>query len=155
MSESPCLVVDMPADDGLRRRAAAWVVEEWPHLFPDDTEEWYLDVWADADTSGTDAPHAVVALLDGEVVGTASMVLDDELPGAPEPGPWIAAVWVHPDHRRKGAGRAMVRELMSRAGGRLWLYTENEADWYVAMGWAPVRDATLNGHTVTVMTWCS
>lgn len=153
MSEGTFVVVDMPADGELRRRAAAWVVEEWPHLFPDDTEQWYLDVWAQADVTGAEAPHAVVALRDGEVIGTASMVLDDELPGAHEPGPWIAAVWVHPGHRRRGVGRAMVRELMSRARGRLWLYTENEAAWYVSMGWTRVRDATLNGHTVTVMTW--
>lgn len=147
-------VVDIPVDTAVRRRVASWVVEEWPHLFPDDTEEWYLDVWSHADESGGRAPHCVVALWDGEPVGTASIVLDDELPGATEPGPWLAAVYVLPSHRGRGAGRAMVQELMRRADGPLWLYTEHEAEWYVTLGWTRVRDAELNGHAVTVMT-CS
>lgn len=144
-------VIDIPTDEDVRRRVAGWVVEEWRHLFPDDTVEWYLEAWADADASGAGAPHAVVALVDGEVVGTASMVLDDELPGAVEPGPWLAAVFVLPEHRGRGAGGAMVRELMTRATGGLWLYTEGEAEWYGQMGWVTVRVSTLNGHEVTVM----
>jgi GNAT superfamily N-acetyltransferase len=146
-------VVDMPPDAGLRRRVAAWVLAEWPHLFPDDTEDWYVNVWSEADRSGTNPPHCVVALVDGEPVGTASVVLDDELPGATEPGPWLAAVYVLPDYRGRGAGRAMVRELMSRMRGPLWLYTEHESDWYRDMGWRHVREAVLNGHAVTVMAW--
>lgn len=146
-------VVDIPVDAALRRRVAGWLVAEWPHLFPDDTEDWYLDVWSRADATGDGVPHCVVAVRDGEVVGTASMVEDDELPRADEPGPWIAAVYVHPAHRGQGAGRAMVRELMLRATGPLWLYTESESDWYVSMGWAEVRGAEVNGHPVTVMTW--
>ena len=152
MNQPSVTVVDMPTDGALRRMVARWLVDEWPHLFPDDTEEWYLDVWAQADLSGAEAPHVVVAVLEGEVIGTASMVLDDELPGAPEPGPWLAAVWVHPGHRGKGAGRALVREIVSRARGPLWLYTEGEAGWYASMGWTRVREDSLNGHTVTVMT---
>lgn len=153
MTGTPFAVVDMPTDGALRRMVARWLLDEWPHLFPDDTEQWYLDVWAQADLAGDGAPHAVVAVLDDEVIGTASMVPDDELPGAPEPGPWLAAVWVHPGHRGGGAGRAMVRELMRRAAGPLWLYTESEAGWYASMGWTRVREDSLNGHAVTVMTW--
>lgn len=145
-------VVDMPADVQARTTVARWLVEEWRHLFPDDDIGWYLGVWMRADATGSNPPHAVVALLNGEVVGTASMVHDDELPGAIEPGPWIAAVYVVPEHRGIGAGRAMMHELMSRRTGPLWLYTENETAWYESMGWRAVRRTVVNGHPVTVMT---
>lgn len=146
-------VIDIPADAAVRGRVATWVVNEWRHLFPDDDVQWYLDVWSHADTTGALAPHGVVAVEEGEVIGTASMVLDDELPGARETGPWIAAVYVLPEHRGRGIGRALVSELMSRANGPLWLYTENESDWYESMGWISVRNAVLSGRRVTVMTF--
>ena len=145
-------IVDLPADPSLRRKVAGWLVAEWPHLFPDDTAEWYLDEWARGDEDATAPPHCVVALEDGDVVGTASVVIDDELPGATEPGPWLAAVYVLPGHRGKGAGRALVKTVSARVEGGLWLYTESEADWYRSMGWETVREADLNGHRVTVMT---
>lgn len=147
------VIADMPADAELRRLVASWLVDGWPHLFPDDTEEWYLQVWAEADRTGSGAPHGLVATVNGVPVGTASMVLDDELPGANEPGPWLAAVWVEPSHRGHGIGEALVRAVMGRADGPLWLYTEDGVPWYEAMGWRVVRDAELNGHPVTVMTW--
>jgi len=145
-------IVDLPADPSLRRKVAGWLVAEWPHLFPDDTAEWYLDEWARGDENGKEPPHCVVAVEDGDVVGTASVVIDDELPGATEPGPWLAAVYVLPGHRGKGAGRALVETVSACVEGGLWLYTESEADWYSSMGWETVREAELNGHRVTVMT---
>ena len=145
-------IVDLPADPVVRRLVAGWLVAEWPHLFPDDTAEWYLDEWARGDANGAAPPHCVVAVEDGEIVGTASVVIDDELPGATEPGPWLAAVYVLPGHRGRGAGRALVETVSSRVEGGLWLYTESEADWYRSMGWETVRDSVLNGHPVTVMT---
>jgi GNAT superfamily N-acetyltransferase len=148
-------IADLPADEDIRRRVARWLVDGWPHLFPDDTEDWYLHVWDEADRTGARPPHGLVATVNGVPVGTASMVLDDELPGAKEPGPWLAAVWVEPSHRRHGIGGALVRAVMERAHGPLWLYTEDGVEWYGAMGWHKVRGAELNGHAVTVMTWSS
>lgn len=146
------IVIDIPTDVAVRAKVAAWVIDEWRHLFPDDDIEWYLEVWSRADETGSEPPHCVVTMLDGEVIGTASMVIDDELPGAREPGPWIAAVYVVPGYRGRGAGRAMLAELMARRSGPLWLYTESESEWYRSMGWREVRREVLNGHGVTVMT---
>lgn len=146
-------IVDMPADRDVMERLASWVMDEWAHMFPEDTLQWYLDVWMLASGQHIGPPHAVVAVEDGEIVGTASVVVDDELPGATEPGPWLALTYVLPDHRGNGIGGAMVRELMSRCPGGLWLYTESEAAWYEDLGWTYVRTASVNGFPVTVMTW--
>lgn len=144
-------VIDIPADPATRRTVAQWCVDEWPHLFPDDTVQWYLDMYDAADRSGAGVPHALVAVRGGEVVGTASLVPDDELPDAHEPGPWVAAVFVVPGHRGVGVGRALVSALMDRADGDVWLYTENEEAWYESMGWTRTRESAVNGHRVTVM----
>lgn len=146
-------IVDMPADQGVMRRVARWVMDEWAHMFPDDTVDWYLDVWSSASAPHAGPPHAVVATEGGEIVGTASVVVDDELPGATEPGPWLALTYVVPARRGHGIGSAMVRELMSRCPAGLWLYTESEAPWYRAMGWHDVRADSVNGVQVTVMHW--
>ena len=82
------------------------------------------------------------------------MVIDDDLPGATEPGPWLAAVYVLPSHRGKGAGRALVESVSARVEGGLWLYTEHEEQWYESMGWERVRESEINGHRVTVMARC-
>lgn len=146
-------VVDVPADADVRLMIAQWCVDEWPHLFPNDTAKWYVDMYAQADETGTVPPHALVAIDGDEVIGTASLVADDELPGATEPGPWLAAVYVLPAHRGRGVGRALVTAVMERASMDIWLYTEGETDWYGSMGWSTVRESELNGHRVTVMHW--
>lgn len=146
-------VVDIPADVSVRRAVARWCLDEWVHLFPDDTEQWYLDTYTRADSTGEGPPHALAAVDGEQVVGSALLVPDDELPGAPEPGPWLAAVYVVPGHRGRGVGRALVTAIMQRASSDIWLYTENETAWYESMGWTVVRDAELNGHSVTVMHW--
>jgi N-acetylglutamate synthase-like GNAT family acetyltransferase len=90
-----------------------------------------------------------------EVVGTASLIADDELPDATELGPWLAAVFVEEERRGTGVGTALVQEMMTRARAlqieRLYLYTENAAAWYQLMGWRTLRTARLSDHDVTVM----
>lgn len=146
-------VVDIPVDPDVRSLVAGWCVDEWPHLFPDDTARWYLDMYSQADATEAFPPHALIAVDGDEVIGTASLVADDELPGAAEPGPWLAAVYVHPAHRGRGVGRALVAAVMERAPADIWLYTEGEMDWYRSMGWTVVRESDLNGRHVTVMHW--
>jgi GNAT superfamily N-acetyltransferase len=92
---------------------------------------------------------------DGEFVGTASLIADDELPDALEPGPWVAAVYVTESHRGRGVGRALVSALQQRGSDlgvtEMYLYTEKGATWYQSMGWHERRVASLSGHDVTVM----
>lgn len=144
-------IVDLPRVAEFRAHLAQILIDEWSHLFPDDTVEWCLEVWGQVDASGDAAPHCVVAMDDGALLGSASVVPDDGLTDAPEPGPWLALTWVDPAHRRRGIGAAMVRELMARCPEGLWLYTESGENWYARMGWTTVRRDSINGHPVTVM----
>lgn len=147
-------IVDVPDDETVRRTLAEWSLAEWASDFPDDTLDWYLDLYEQSSHS-PDLPVCLAAFADGRVVGTASLIADDELPGATEPGPWVAAVFVEPGSRGGGVGAALVAEAVARGHAlghyEVFLYTESGADWYAVSGWRPVREARLAGHAVTVM----
>lgn len=147
-------IIDMPDDPSMQRLVADTCVAYWQRDFPLDTAQWYLDLYSESLMS-SGLPVVLIAVDNGEFVGTASLIADDELPDAREPGPWIAAVYVTEAHRRRGVGESLVTELLSRAAalaiGEVYLYTEKGAAWYESMGWTTMRIATLADHSVTVM----
>lgn len=147
-------IIDMPDDAGVQLFVAKTCVSYWRRDFPHDTDDWYLALYSESLRSQT-LPIVLVAYMGDEVVGTASLITDDELPSATEPGPWLAAVFVQEERRGAGIGTALVREMMTRARAlqieRLYLYTENAVAWYQSMGWRTVRIARLSDHDVTVM----
>ena len=147
-------IIDMPDDAGVQSFVAKTCVSYWRRDFPHDTDEWYLTLYAESLRSQT-LPIVLIAHMGDEVVGTASLIADDELPDATELGPWLAAVFVEEERRGTGVGTALVQEMMTRARAlqieRLYLYTENAAAWYQLMGWRTLRTARLSDHDVTVM----
>jgi N-acetylglutamate synthase-like GNAT family acetyltransferase len=116
----------------------------------------YLDQYKLA-ASESDTLIEVYAAIDDndKLLGVATLVADDELPDAPEPGPWLAAVFVTPDARRHGAGSALVDHATNRARAlghqKLYLYTEHAQDWYLGKGWQKVRETVFLGLHHTVM----
>ena len=71
-------------------------------------------------------PIVFVALGDDDgIVGTASLIFDD-LEGDPR-NPWLASVFVPPEHRKKGIASALVRTVEDAARrigyDRLYLFT--------------------------------
>jgi len=147
-------IIDMPDDAGVQSFIAKTCVSFWRRDFPHDTDEWYLTLYTESLRSQT-LPIVLIAHMGDEVVGTASLIADDELPDATELGPWLAAVFVEEERRGTGVGTALVQEMMTRARAlqieRLYLYTENAAAWYQLMGWRTLRTARLSDHDVTVM----
>ncbi len=85
-------------------------------------------------------PTAFVAH-EGELfLGTASLIVCDE-PSRPQYTPWIAAVWVEPEHRRRGIGAALVdtaAEAAFRADvGRVYLLARAQRrPFYEKLGWS-------------------
>ena len=148
------IIGPMPADNNVRLQSARWAVEQWKRDFPYDTVDWYLNLY-DAADSALSLPVVLAALLNDEFVGTGSLIADDELPDAMEPGPWIAAVFVAEWARRQGIGEALIDSLTSRARelgfSTVYLYTEHGAPWYEKMGWTRLRVTQLSDHNVTVM----
>ena len=96
--------------------AAEWSFEAWQHEFPSDTVQTYLDQYALARSKPEQLLEVFAAVTDNDqLLGVATLVHDDELPDAPEPGPWLAAVFVTPDARKFGVGSALVANVVNRA----------------------------------------
>ena len=136
--------------------AAEWSFEAWKHDFPSDTVQTYLDQYALA-SSESEELLEVFAAIDSQddLLGVATLVDDDELPDAPEPGPWLAAVFVTPNARKFGVGSALVKHVVNRARvlgyPKIYLYTEHQELWYASKGWSKIRDIIFLGLHHTVM----
>jgi len=73
-------------------------------------------------------PLSLLAVVDGEPVGTVNLVENDDDQRA-HLRPWLAALFVLPNHRRRGIGSVLVRQLAERAAAlgisTLYLGTDN------------------------------
>jgi N-acetylglutamate synthase-like GNAT family acetyltransferase len=136
--------------------AAEWSYEAWHHDFPSDTVQTYLDQYALAQSKPEQLLEVFAAVTDkDQLLGVSTLVHDDELPDAPEPGPWLAAVFVTPDARKLGVGSALVQHVVNRAREldypKIYLYTEHQENWYASTGWVKIRDIIFLGLHHTVM----
>jgi len=137
---------------------AAWHVREWRHLYPEWTNEAAVAELGAMTSDGV--PHTIVAF-DGagraseDVVGSVSIIDDDELSGFEHIGPWLASLYVRPPSRGHGVGRqlAVAAVDFARAHGikRLHLFNTESADFYERLGWRATARTEKNGHAVTVM----
>lgn len=149
-------VVAIPDDESVRRTVATWSHAAWSEDFPGDTEQTYLDIYSSASSNGSSLPYVCVAFdYLGAPIGTATLIDDDELPGYESRGPWLAAVWVQPSHRRQGVANALVHHVESVACANgfteLHLYTNDQQAWYARHGWAAIGTGKLAVHEMTVM----
>jgi len=138
------------------QNAAEWSFAAWHHEFPSDTVQTYLDQYALAQSMPEQLLEVFAAVTDkDQLLGVSTLVHDDELPDAPEPGPWLAAVFVTPDARKLGVGSALVQHVVNRAREldypKIYLYTEHQENWYASTGWVKIRDIIFLGLHHTVM----
>ncbi len=70
--------------------------------------------------------------------------------------PWLANLYVQPELRRKGIGSQLVDFAVSHgyklALPKLFLFTHDQRGFYESRGWRCLRQHTLNGQPVDVMT---
>ena len=140
----------------LHQQAAELSRDAWKLDFPEDTTQTYLDMF---NVSGTYAGRLVEVFAAinqaDELLGLATLVDDDGLPGATEPGPWLAAVFVVPEARKLGVGSALIDHVVNRSRelgySEIFLYTDHQQQWYEKRGWTYTRDTLLNDMKHVVM----
>ena len=152
----PFRIVALADHPNLWQQAAEWSFAAWRHEFPQDTVQTYLDQYALAANPGERLVEVYAALgASDRLLGLSTLVDDDELPGATEPGPWLAAVLTLPEHRSLGVASALIHRIIQRAHAlghaNLYLYTSDQQEWYAKKGWIPARETELNGIAHTVM----
>jgi len=99
--------------------------------------------------------HALVAEIDGVVVGSVLLVAE-ELDPMHDVSPWLAGLVVAPDHRGRGIGAALVRATEARAAAMacpiLHLYTGAAEPFYAALGWIVADRFMQDGYPEVLMT---
>lgn len=127
---------------------------ERPDLLPAVAEWIYREWWTDVEGAsvGTLAdllrahsvPHRIpltlIASVDRRPVGTATLLAHDVgTEEWPDLTPWLAAVYVVPDHRRRGIGAALIQAIVESAAafgvGTLYLTTVDQEAYYARRNW--------------------
>ena len=135
-------------------RLAAWHHAEWGFLHPGGTVAEVAEELR-GHLGQHPLPTTFVALVDGEVVNPASLI-EHDLPERPDLGPWLASLYVAPEHRRQGIGAALAERVVEEAAQlgvpTLYLFTFDRAGYYARLGWRWLAPALCHGHPVRVMT---
>jgi GNAT superfamily N-acetyltransferase len=132
---------------------AQWLWDKW---WRDDGET--LEATRNAvaaSVSGSGPPQTFVLLVDGEPVGTASLVAHD-LDERPALTPWLAGVFIVPEARGRGYVMHLIRavEDACRSAGieTVWLHTASAERMYARVGWHSVETIQRQGkRPVTLM----
>jgi len=80
-------------------------------------------------------------------MGTVSVIACDE-ERRPRYAPWIAALWVEPDDRRRGVGAALVERALEFSFGTgapcvYLLSRDHRRAYYEGLGWSVLEDGVL------------
>jgi polyamine oxidase len=135
---------------------AAWHHAEWGHLY--DSALWDIDTARrefEAMTRPGSTDLTWVAL-DGEaLVGSVSLVADDDLAGFGHLTPWLASMYVAPDARGRGVAARLHDALLAEAAARgheyVHLFTSGQEAYWSARGWRELARVETEGHAATVM----
>jgi GNAT superfamily N-acetyltransferase len=95
-----------------------------------------------------------VLLNDETPLGTACLTALD-LDTRPDLSPWLASVFVEPDHRGRGHATRLIRAVERAAGtlghAELWLFTATSVPLYRQLGWQVVGAEQHHGAAVMLM----
>lgn len=146
-------IVPLVERPDLAEQVSVWGFGEWGHLNPGQTLE-QRRVLIQGKMNVDRVPIAFVALGDDDgIVGTASLIFDD-LEGDPR-NPWLASVYVPPEHRRKGIASALIRTVENAARrigyDRLYLFTSTAPSLYAGLGWRALEQRDYRGEHIQVM----
>ena len=132
---------------------AAWFHGEWSYLYPARTlAEVEASIRERAEKNRL--PLAMLALENKQLLGTVCLKTHD-MDTRTELSPWLAGLFVAPDHRRRGIGAQLVRAIENQALSlgidNLYLYTPASEQFYLARGWHSLEHTDYHGHPVVIM----
>jgi GNAT superfamily N-acetyltransferase len=137
------------------RVVGAWHWEEWGSPGDGEQGEWTdrLRSWCRRDGM----PILLVALVDGELAGSVSLVPSD-MPHHEvwtRNGPWLSGLFVRQQLRGRGIGTSLVAACEERARlndvESLLLYTSTARHMYERVGWAVISEVVYDGEPNVVM----
>ncbi len=131
---------------------ASWLHGQWGHLRPGATLENRIEKLHSHLRRAV--PLTLVAHEEGKPLGTASLI-ESDLSTRPDLKPWLASVFVPPEHRKRGVGAVLVRGIMEVCRGlgygEFYLWTPDRAEFYRKLDWETMFVEEYLGQRVTVM----
>lgn len=140
-------------DRKLLETVSEWLHREFSHYNPGETLQIRIG-WFEPRMGSTEIPLTLVAFLDDEPVGTASLIAND-MEDRPELSPWLASVFVLPTFRGRGIASALCRRVVEEAkrlGHKtLYLFTPDQEALYAKLGWERFELTKYHGEPVVLM----
>ena len=131
---------------------ARWRVEAFGDVLERSVEAEQRSL--EAFTSDQSRQAALVAKADGVLAGTCLLVQSELEPCHPV-SPWLAGLYVAPEHRRQGIGRVLVEAIEDQARQRgicrLYLYTDSAIKYYEQLGWTIIERVDWKGFPTALM----
>ena len=132
---------------------AKWVMDEWGHESPSMTQE-SLEEKFRTHLNRKVIPLTLLAIEEDRPLGTASLVFYD-MKDRQDLSPWLAAVYVLPEHRGKGIGSKLVKSIELLAANleveNLYLFTPDRETFYARMNWTVLERTTYREKDVVIM----
>jgi GNAT superfamily N-acetyltransferase len=134
---------------------AGYAYDEWRALFESKGQNYEDALSSYRERAKIDSlPLALVALHDGNVIGTASIKIND-LDIRPEITPWLGGVFVVPQWRRRGIATHLIRRAIEEAHrlhlSELYLWTPSARSLYERLGWSELERLKYCGYEISVM----
>jgi N-acetylglutamate synthase-like GNAT family acetyltransferase len=117
--------------------------------------DYLSDRLRDENLNADPIPFALVAHDGMKFLGTSSVIKAD-LAERPQLTPWVAAVWVDPQARRRGVGAALVnraaQDCFELGAGRAYLCARPQrSGYYQRLGWTAIERDVGRHHMDVLM----
>lgn len=133
-------------------KLADWHQKEWSHLNPGQTLQGRIDKMQ-AYLNNDFIPTTFIAE-DENLLGSAA-IIECDMDDRNELSPWLASVYVAPEHRRQGIAGRLVKHVMQQAREqgirKLYLYTPDQELFYASLGWQVYEKRLFHEINVTIM----
>ena len=130
---------------------AAWIYGQWGTQ-AGGTLDGALRKFSEKAAPGQ-LPISFIAIHDNKPAGTVSLWTSDH--HIDDIGPWLAALYVHPFHRKKAVAMALIDRVIDEAYQRgdtsLYLVTEDAGELYRRFGFEDVRTLVSDYGEATLM----
>jgi len=131
---------------------AKWVMDQWGHESPGSMLE-PLEKKFRGNMNRNTVSLTLLAIDEDRPLGTASLMVHD-MKDHRELSPWLAAVYVLPDQRRKGIGSKLVKSIELLATNlqveKLYLFTPDRESFYARMGWTVFERTSYHEKDVVI-----
>ncbi|MHB1210112.1 MAG: GNAT family N-acetyltransferase [Acidimicrobiales bacterium] len=130
--------------------------EEWAESLPELThsawESFYQECAMNGDSS---LPTTIVGTFHGEVVGSVSLEVIDDIEEFPHYTPWISSLVVAQDYRNKGIASQLMRYAsrfaFEKGHSRIFLWTYEQETMYQRLGWSVIHRIPFKGRGAVIM----